>query len=128
MKTSQTDSTNMELGFNTISLCVTDENQCSSNASLRIFLEDPIVPPATINNLIIYPNPFNSYSTIGSKSINFPVFEVDLIDGYGHILNRKMKDNDTNIRFKTSNLATGTYFLRISSNEGTRLIKITKIN
>src|SRR5690554_7063567 len=73
----------------------------------------------------LYPNPVTDMVTI-TNSENIGVNEVIVYDVTGKKIKTKKYGNENNIQLNLSDLAMGTYFLHIKTNQGTAVKKIVK--
>src|SRR5690554_449119 len=73
----------------------------------------------------IFPNPVTDMVTI-TNSENIGVNEVIVYDVTGKKIKTKKYGNENNIQLNLSDLAMGTYFLHIKTNQGTAVKKIVK--
>ncbi|MEO6832957.1 MAG: T9SS type A sorting domain-containing protein [Chitinophagaceae bacterium] len=76
---------------------------------------------SAIQNLILYPNPTAQNATLEFKGFSNEVLNMDLVDGLGHTLQHQQWQNNIGTNkheIQTSMLASGVYFVNISSAKG----------
>jgi hypothetical protein len=73
----------------------------------------------------LYPNPTSTFVTLRIKSDNIQMVEGQIYDMYGKLLKTVPMDN-TNNTIDVSDLSSGVYFLKISTNQGTVNKKFVK--
>lgn len=77
------------------------------------------------NAISVYPNPVIDVVTIvNSKNLNLNAIQIT--DSKGLIVKNKNLDNALQTKLSLTDLSTGIYFMKISSNEGTTIKKIIK--
>jgi uncharacterized repeat protein (TIGR01451 family) len=74
------------------------------------------------NSIVTYPNPASSIITIDSKNT---INSIQLFDMYGRLLQTNL-NNATQVKMDVSQRASGTYFLKITSEKGQKVEKIVK--
>ena len=76
------------------------------------------IPEYLLNSVILYPNPANDVVNIQCTTNNVQILGVEVIDVYGKVINTlNVTENPT--RINVSGLATGMYFVRVTTEEGT---------
>lgn len=73
----------------------------------------------------VYPNPATNLVTVSSSS-NFSINAIDMFDVNGRMIKSMTTDNLTNVDVNISDLSTGVYMMKISSEQGTSIKKIIK--
>lgn len=73
----------------------------------------------------LYPNPTSTFVTLRIKSDNIQMVEGQIYDMYGKLLKTVPMDNPNNT-IDVSDLSSGVYFLKISTNQGTVNKKFVK--
>jgi len=76
-------------------------------------------------DLIIYPNPTNSWLNIESTSEKISLIEI--FDGSGRLMLTQAPDNPTHSLLDFSSFSDGIYFVRVSSSQNIKTHKISKV-
>ena len=89
-----------------------------------------IAPTVSVKEFIsdkfnVFPNPVADIVTITNNE-NIGIEKVEVYDVAGGQVQSKLYSGAHEIQFNTTNLATGTYFLHIKTNQGTAVKKIVK--
>jgi len=89
-----------------------------------------VTPTVSVNTFTsgkfnLYPNPVTDIVTI-TNSENIAIEEITVYDVTGKKIKTKKYGNENNIQLNLSDLAMGTYFLHIKTNQGTAVKKMIK--
>ena len=99
----------------------------NSNHAIIIGIRGPELPQAIADNgrekIMVYPNPTNGI--VRMQMDKQSVTEVQVFDLFGKMLFRQSA-NENDFSIDLSNYSTGTYLLRIVSNEGVETVKVVK--
>lgn len=74
------------------------------------------------NSVIVYPNPSNDFIQVKADT---NIKQIELFDIQGRIL-ETLTQNENAVKFNISNKTNGIYFLRITTQKGTKIEKIVK--
>lgn len=108
---------------------VIDANNCMKDSTYyipNIIKGTGAILPASLENLLVYPNPFLNHLTIGNPQHTF-IEKIYIDDALGHrvreiSINSKNETSELNL----TSLSKGHYILSIITKEGIRNIKIMK--
>jgi len=97
---------------------------CESPGSDTITVQFPHVGIVEIGNgqIMVYPNPANSNVNVKS---DFVINSIDVMNYVGQTVYRNSNVNGKLTNFNVSNLNAGIYFVKVSTEQGTRTVKVT---
>ncbi len=105
------DPENLESGM--YSLSITDENNCTLTEPFIIdFIQSTTNLNKPISSIHAFPNPFHDEITISDKFLNH---RAQLYNTLGQIVGERILEDYSSLNWKLSNLPSGNYILRISS-------------
>lgn len=76
-----------------------------------------------VNNITLYPNPTTGLFTI--ENIGSKIQNVEVYDVYGKLIN-SIKVDDNTVSIDASSFASGVYFTRITTEQGTTTVRVVK--
>ncbi|MDR1878429.1 MAG: T9SS type A sorting domain-containing protein [Bacteroidales bacterium] len=105
---------------NPLVITVTGDTAITANFRENVGIEGTV---DSKNSIFIYPNPVREDITIGGLSGKE---DITLTDISGRTIYICKSNGETEVRFPTSHLANGMYFVRISSSTATKTAKVVK--
>ncbi len=126
--------TNAGIGSHNVMYTYTDGNGCSNSTTLalNISFTTGVNTTSVMDNLTIYPNPFNdqlniSFSTITIDAVSY----YRVVDERGRLVlngNIISKDGEVKKSINTEVLESGFYYLIVVNSSGAKTIKVIKAN
>lgn len=80
--------------------------------------------PDKTDVIMFYPNPFDDFITIDPG--NNPIKQIEFFDNSGRLIYSKRVDSDTNFKIDTRNLKTGSYLLKVTTDNRIKTFKVLK--
>ena len=103
---------------------VTDGNGCTTTQTTCISFGTSVAQiQNTTSNLSIYPNPSNGLFTV-SNAIATEKLDVLVTNAIGQTIFSETAKNTTQLQIDLSKMSKGVYYLKASTNEGTKLFKL----
>jgi hypothetical protein len=102
---------------------VTDANLNSVSSQACISFTTKLDESSIISSLSIYPNPSNGIFSIQSES-NLEKIDVLVINPLGQTILFETAKNTAQLQIDLSKMSKGIYYLKASTNEGTKLFKV----
>lgn len=97
---------------------------CDSTITLHLTINSEGIAEADPTAMLLYPNPATNHVTLTSS---LPMLSLQLYDVSGHQLQHHILNGAIKHQFSTSDLPAGTYFLVISTPNGSHVKRLTKI-
>ena len=95
---------------------------CDLNSSLVTKQANKLVSKkvgqSEINDVVIYPNPANTFVFVSGKHLQ----DIELINNTGSRISKKMA-NSSNTEISLQNLSKGVYFIKVTDNKGKVVVK-----
>jgi hypothetical protein len=82
-----------------------------------------------VSLLKIYPNPFHDKIYVDTNFLKYQPSQISIINGLGQEVSNQthlIKEGENLAYFSLGNLSDGIYFIKLSSREGTKVIKVIK--
>ncbi len=112
---------NLPVGCNTVT--VTDMNGCSVTATTCITFSTKLDESQLSNNISIYPNPSNGIVMI-SNTTHTDKLEVLVTNTLGQTVLIEKTKNVNQLQIDLSKLSKGIYYLKATTDEGSKLVKL----
>ena len=109
----------------TIKAIAMKEGMTNSEVAVYDYNPSGIADHELRNSLIVYPNPAIDFVTVSVKDESTAIEKAELYNVYGQLL-RTVETNSNNATISISDLATGTYIVKIFSNKGTASLPIIR--
>jgi hypothetical protein len=97
---------------------------CESLGSDTVTVQFPAVgiPQVTAGSILIYPNPANDYVNVKS---DYNISRIDVVNFIGQTVITENTGNTKLVKINTSSLTAGVYFIKATTTNGIRTVKIT---
>ncbi len=109
----------------TIKAIAMKEGMTNSEVAVYDYNPSGIADHELRNSLSVYPNPAIDFVTVSVKDESTAIEKAELYNVYGQLL-RTVETNSNNATISISDLATGTYIVKIFSNKGTASLPIIR--
>jgi hypothetical protein len=120
------DNANLNKGANTVFVDVTENNCSTSDTVIIMVIDDVSINGALSNvNLKVYPNPSNGQFNMTINGFEGNA-EMSIVDLSGQIVYVEKLNIDANYvnKFDLHRLATGIYYIKLTTNKGTKIEKL----
>ncbi|MDZ4757352.1 MAG: GEVED domain-containing protein [Bacteroidota bacterium] len=112
-----------------VKLVVTGTNGCSDSSTQTINVNTAInMPNALVNELTVFPNPYNHEASLNFNLIKNAVVNIELYDIYGRkintLANGQLAEGKHQMQIATNNSAQAVYMLRITINGQSTVIRL----
>lgn len=100
-----------------------EDNYSSWTPGIYVTTSTVGIPGYLSNSIILYPNPTNDVITVECRVMNdeYTVTDIQLYDVYGKLINTDVRENNYSslqTRINVSGLASGMYFVRVTTDKG----------
>lgn len=109
----------------TYTLTVTDSHQCSTTKSVKVKMSATGIGNATIADITVYPNPARDIVNIDFDGMLANGCQILIANASGQIIFASRQTDDI-MQIAVDDWAPGMYFIKITSNNETRIIKFVK--
>lgn len=109
----------------TIKAIAMKEGMTNSEVAVYDYNPSGIADHELRNSLSVYPNPAIDFVTVSVKDESIAIEKAELYNVYGQLL-RTVEINSNNATISISDLATGTYIVKVFSNKGTASLPIIR--
>ncbi len=106
-------------GTYTVTLTVT--NGCGMDTTTKVINVMVGVENSLNNAISIYPNPNNGQFKVELKGLNSSNMQVEVLDAMGRVV---LSQTGSNVQDFDLNEATGLYFVRVTTDEGTAVSRV----
>ena len=109
----------------TYTLTVTDSHQCATTKSVKVKMSATGIGNATIADITVYPNPARDIVNIDFDGMLANGCQILIANASGQIIFASRQTDDI-MQIAVDDWAPGMYFIKITSNNETRIIKFVK--
>ncbi len=113
-----------------VTLTVTSDRGCTGSATTTVMVVNSTKDVEGLSALKVFPNPFQSSTTVEFNLKNSMELQVQILDMTGKLVNQFNQEYQAGfnqIAVDGSDLNAGVYFLRLLSNDGQKAVKISVV-